>query len=98
MSNIFDELDELARELGQIMPPPRAPQGLRIPDGSVGSWFIDNVWPGYYALRAQYVTPDGDVVVGEPDRKLVGQPQALLMALGFAVNLAKVNRYEWHRC
>ena len=93
--SIFDKLDELTAQLSQVAPPPPKPQGLDLPPGSVGRWLVHHVAPGYYSLRAEYVTPIGRTVLAEPSNELVGNPQALLMALEFAVKLAKVSRYEW---
>lgn len=97
-NNIFDRLDELAGQLSQVAPPPPSPQGVPIPPGSIGKWVVESVGQGWYALRAHYVTPEGDEVIAEPVRELAGQPHALLMALEFSVNLARSTRHEWRRC
>lgn len=97
-ATIFDRIDGLVAELSQLAPPPPKAQGLDLPIGSVGRWVVAEVGQGFYSLRAEYVTPIGRKVVGEPVDELIGQPQALMMALDFAVKLAKASRFEWRRC
>lgn len=101
MSSI-SELDELVAQLNELSPPPHDPRvmdpnnTINITPGT-GEWIVVVLFGGMLALRAQYRTHSGEVVVLTPKDEVRGNPRRVGEALRWTVRILGASRHYWSR-
>jgi hypothetical protein len=91
----ISELENLAEQMTQTLPPPERPQTkLNIMPGT-GRWVIAKTGAGTYALRIEYTTAGGGTVTVRQQTELKGFADALAQAMRFAIEVATAHRHSW---
>jgi hypothetical protein len=89
------ELQILADELTQLLPPPIRPQGVNLVVAGTGRWKIVPIGSGSYAMRIEYEHPDGDTFIVRAEKEIAGFPSSLRQSLDFMVTLHTATRHQW---
>jgi hypothetical protein len=91
----ISELQILADELTELLPPPTRPAGVNLVVVGSGKWKIVPVGSGSYAMRIEYEHPDGHSFVVRSEKEIAGFPNALRQSLEFMVTLHTATRHHW---
>jgi len=94
----ISEIEILLDELSLSSPPPPLPIGVgdhhKIRKGS-GKWVVVPVGVGIYAVRVEYKLDDDSKLQVKVPEEIRGAPQAISMAVRFALQLANSHRFYW---
>lgn len=91
----ISNLQELADQLTQCLPPPQQPKGIDRVDLMNGRWVVAKTGMGMFAIRAEYTTTQGEVVMYRQDDEIMGYPQAVVASLKFAIQVGNSHRHYW---
>ena len=94
MATISD-LEILADRLTEEMPPPPQLAGVVNTIPGTGRWIIARTGAGTYALRIEYQTAAGELIVVRQQSELKGFPDTLAQAIRFTLEVATASRHYW---
>lgn len=92
-----EQLNLLADELTQAMPPPRQLAGIQNVIPGTGRWVIVRVGGGTFAVRAQFDSPTGEPVICRTADEVRGYASTVATSLRFAIQVATASRHNWIR-
>lgn len=89
------ELQLLADELTDVMPPPKSVTAMNGKIVGSGVWKVAPIGSGAYALRIEYKQADGTTVTVRPEREVSGFPNTLRQSLEFMISVHAATRHHW---
>lgn len=89
------ELEILADQLTEVVPPPTNPKGQANTIPGTGRWVIAKTGAGTYALRIEYDTASGAKLVVRQQTELKGFADTLAQAMRFTIEVATADRHHW---
>lgn len=91
----ISELENLAHQLTEAMPPPNTAKGTANIIPGTGRWVVAKTGAGTYALRIEYDTASGDKLIVRQQTELKGFADTLAQAMRFTLEVATANRHYW---
>lgn len=60
-----------------------------------GKWTVQKVGSGMYAVRPEYQTKDGEIIVATRNGEIKGFPNTIETSLRFAISVTTSSRFYW---